>query len=351
MGSPLRSDYEQSLLLIIESDLSSRFPYAEEVLCKHKRVLPLKNITKRNTVATLIARLMLRQKVFAAYEELRKDLYKYRYIFLSNAEGFIANNIIRWIRRDFPNVMLLHLQHGMFVLEGKSRIKSLGALLNKITEATIDYNVAGGGFVNRHVDFYIIYNNYYRSLLINEGVSRGKIVVSTLLLKGKTFLRSENAYSQNKGNVLFLLQCLSALAITDEETEAKLISCSVNWLSRQYEYVFLKQHPYCDIKLSKVPSNCEFVEGNVQDIAKKCGTAVSFFSEALFECEFLGLRTIAIRAKDINIMPGIYHLFETVGDIQEDDSVVLSENSRSFSRYYESELTSADDLFQLIAEC
>lgn len=344
------SDYEQSLLLILESDLSYRFPYVEEALCKHKRVLSLKNITKRNAVDTLMARLASLRKIITAYKELKKHLGGYKYIFLSNAEGFIANNVIRWIARDFPDAILVHMQHGIFTLEAKSGKRSLGAFLNGIMEPTLKCSVAGAGFVNKHVDFYIVYNNYYRSLLINEGVPKHKIVVSSFILKGEEFFRSENAYSGNKGNALFLLQCLSALAITDAETEARLIGCVVKWLSLQYEYVLIKQHPYCNIELANIPGNCRSVAGNVQDIAKECGTAVSFFSEALFECEFLGLRTIAVRAEHLNVIPSVYDLFETVGDILEDGSVMLRSNTRMFAKYYEAEVTSSNGLFHLLTK-
>lgn len=349
LAAQLPWDYEKSLLLIVEIDLSSRFPYVEQVLCRDKHVLQLKNVTKRNLLNTLINRFSLRKEVSLAYEDFKKGLSKYRFIFLSNTEGFIAKNIVRWIRKDFPSIILLNLQHGIFMLENNRKKRSLIFCLNKLTEAAVDYSVAGEGIINNCVDFYIVYNQYYKSLLISGGVFGGKVIISSLFLKGEKFFKSGNTFSSlYKNNALFLLQCLSALAITDRKTEAELMHAVVAWLSKQYDFVLLKQHPYCNIELSPIPNNCKFVEGEISEIAKECGTAVSFFSEALHECEYLGLRTIAIRSKSLKVKPEVYDLFESVADIQEDGSVLMSSNGRVFSKYYESEIVSPDELSNIL---
>lgn len=348
LGSQLSWDYEKSLLLIVEADLGCRFAYVEQVLCRDKHVLSLKNVTKRNPLSTLMARISLRHEMSLAYEELKNNLSKYRFIFLSNAEGFIAKNIARWIRRDFPNIILLNLQHGIFMFENNRKKMALILCLNKLTEFAMDYSVAGGGFIHEAVDFYIVYNNWYKSLLVSRRVPGDSIIVSSFLLKGEKLFESRKPSSTDNRTALFLLQCLSALAIIDRESEVRLIDCVINWLSEHYDVVLLKQHPYCNVEIAGLPSNCRFVEGDVMDIAKECGTAVSFFSSALFECECLGLRTIAIRDDRMKLIPGVYELFKEVGEVQKDGSLLLKANAHALSTYYESEIRTAEELLAVL---
>lgn len=340
--------YKNSLLLVVESDLTSRFPYIEEVVCGEKYVLPFRTVIKRNLLSTLMARLGMKRELSLAYDELKNDLCKYQIVLLSNTEGFIARNIARWIRRDFPNLVLVSLQHGMFMLENDRARTALVLSVNKLTEAAMDYSVAGGGFIHEAVDFYIVYNNWYKSLLVERGVPSDRIIVSSVLLKGKQLFEGQQSYSPDKRTAVFLLQCLSALAITDKQSEVRLVDCVVKWLSTHYDMVLLKQHPYCNIEITGLPSNCRVVGGDLIDIAKQCGTAVSFFSVALLECEFLGLQTIAIRRKGMNVRPDVYRLFDVVADVEDDGSMVFSKNVRKFSSYYESDIRSAEELFAVV---
>lgn len=342
-------NHGQSLLLIMETDLSSRYAYVERVLCRDKHVLPLKNVTKKHLLNTLTVRLRLRGEISSAYQELKQVLSGHRFVFLSNTEGFIARNIVRWIRRDFPAITLFSMQHGIVILE-RNRIKmAVTFCLNRWTEFAADYSLLGEGLVNDCIDYYIVYNQSYKSVLVADGISAGRVIISSLFLKGDKFIESGNTSAGvQKNNALFLLQCLSALAITDRETEAALIHSVVAWLSKQYDVVFLKQHPYCNIELASLPNNCTVVEGEVADIARECAVAISFFSVALLECEYLGLRTIAIRSRSLNVTPEAYSLFELIGDLQDDGSVVLSASARAFSKYYESQIASPDELSEYV---
>lgn len=348
LGSQSSWDYEKSLLLILESDLSSRFAYIEQVLCRDKYVLPLRNVTKRHVLGTLMARFSERHEVTLAYEELKTKLSRYRFIFLSHTEGFIAKNIAKWIRRDCPNIILVALQHGIFMLENNRRKRALVFCSNKLTEFATDYSVAGDGVVQEAVDFYIVYNNWYKSLLVSQGVPGDRIIVSSVLLKGKKLFDSRKPPSTDNHTALFLLQCLSALSITDRESEIRVIDCVVKWLSEHYDFVLLKQHPYCNIEIAELPGNCRFVEGDIMDIAENCGTVVSFFSSALFECEVLGLRTIAISDDSMTVIPGIYELFKEVGEVQKDGSLLLKTNSNVFSAYFESEIGTPEELLAFL---
>jgi len=345
-------DRDRSLLLILEADLAARFPYVEQVLCRNKHVLPLKNITRPAFLSTFVARFVLRHQLLTAYQQLKRQLVNYDCVFLSNTEGFIARNIERWIRRDFPEMVLLHLQHGLMVPEPSRLKRLLLAALNRVAESGIDYSLAGEGFVGNPVDYYIVCNNHCKALLVQQRASRRKIVVSSLFVKGEKYggapRRSEVQDQMNCA--VFFLQCLSALAITDRQAESSLIQAVIQWLSQRHERVLLKQHPYGDIEVEDMPANCRFVKGDVAEIAQKCSTAVSFFSEALLECEHLGLRTMAIRSRELIFKPGTYDFFAKVLDVQPDGSITVNRNVRNFTSYYETEVNTADALWEIVAK-
>lgn len=342
-------DYDASLLLILEADLDGRFSHVERVLCRDKHVLPLKNVTADTLAGTLLAKFRLRHGVADAYQAVRKLLPRYRFIFLSNTEGFIAKNMVRWIKRDAPGITLLGMQHGLVILE-PSPIKRWATLaLNRLTESMMDYSAAGEGFINKDVDFYLVYNRHYKSVLLAEGVPDRNVIVSSAILKGERFVRTADVYAGANGNTaLFLLQTLSALAITDETTETQLVRSVVAWLSAHYAQVLIKQHPHRSIFLGALPDNCRVVTGEITALARECGTAVSFFSAALLECEHLGLRTIAVKSSRMKIQPDTYSIFESVGRILSDGSMAVTSQRRGFARYYESEIASAAELARIV---
>ena len=333
----------------MEADLADRFPYAEQVLCRDKHVLPLTNVTATTLASTIIAKFRRRHEVSDAYRALRTILPKYRFIFLSNTEGFISKNIVRWIRRDAPEITLLSMQHGMVILEHSRSKKLLTSVLNKSSELVMDYSVAGEGFINGDVDYYLVYNQHYKSVLVRAGVPERQVVICSVLLKGDRFIQTGNSHAgANETTALFLLQCLSALAITDEKTEADLVRSVTAWLSSHFERVLIKQHPYRDIALGVLPDNCRVVTGEIATLARQCGTAVSFFSVALLECEHLGLRTIAVKSRSMKVKPDTYSIFESVGSIEPDRSLAVRSQARGFSRYYESDVASAGELARVV---
>jgi hypothetical protein len=234
------------------------------------------------------------------------------------------------------------------MLENNRKKIALVFCLNKLTGFAANFSLAGGGVAQEAIDFYMVYNNWYKSLLVSRGVPNDRIIVSSILLKGKELFDGAKPPSPNNHTALFLLQCLSALSITDRNSEIRLIDCVVKWLSEHYDSVLLKQHPYCNIEIAELPENCRFVEGDITDIAENCGTVASFFSSALFECELLGLRTIAISDDSMKVIPGIYNLFKEVGEIQKDGSILLKTNANLFSRYFESEIRTPEELLEFL---
>lgn len=332
------------LLLILERDLRARFAVIERELGTDKHVLSLQNVTKRGWLPTLIARFKMRHELMAAYRELREKLQTHRIVLLSNVEGFIAKNMIRWIRRDFPDVTLVQLQHGIFAIKRRKRMS--GMLFNTMTRFITGVDLLGEGFVNRDVDYYLVYNSYYKSLLTCARVSPDAVLAASGFLKGHLAHRRRELLPAGS-RAVFLLQPLSALGITDEQSEAWLLERVIRWLSSSYEHVVIKHHPYRDVMLPVLPANCVVGTGTVVDLAAQCAVAVSFFSEALLECEYLGLQSIAIRSSRLAVDADVYRLFQYTVEVTADGQLSLSQTRRDF-QYYESEVSTADELLQKI---
>lgn len=338
----------KSLLLIAEADMKDRFPFIEATFCSSKFVVQIKNITKHYLLSTLMQRYKLKQSLVTEYAALKKTLANIDYLFLSNTEGFISRNLVRWIRRDFSKIIILGMQHGIFLLENRKFRMLLLAGANKATEKIFDFEFFGQGFVNKDVDYFIVYGSFYKSALVAHGIPEWRVIMSTELLKGKTFFEQRGAVGSSSNNCIFLLQCLSALAITDKQSEARLMDSMLAWLSAKHDVVFVKQHPYCTIELQNLPGNCRIVDGSISDIAKNAGTAVSFFSEALLECEFLGLKTIAIFSRRLNVNLSVYHLFPSVWVIDKNWQLTQDHRFNRKYEYYESQLSTPRELLEAI---
>jgi len=349
-NAPKEWNKDRALLLIAEADIKDRFSFVESIFCASKFVVQIKNITKHYLLSTLIQRYKLKQSLAVEYAALKKCLANIDYLFLSNTEGFISRNLVRWIRRDFPNIMILGLQHGIFLLENRKFRTLLLAWANKSTEKIFDFEFFGQGFINKNVDYFIVYGSFYKSALVAHGIPAQRVLMSTEILKGKTFFEQRDIFSSSNNNCIFLLQCLSALAITDKQSETKLIASMLEWLSAKYDIVFVKQHPYCTIDLPDMPGNCRIVDGSISDIAKNAGIAVSFFSEALLECEFLGLRTIAIFSNRLKVSLSVYHLFPTVWAIDKNWQLMQDHRFNRKYEYYESYLSTPRELLEAVAQ-
>ena len=344
-------DRNRCLLLIMEKDLEFRFPYIEKIFCDAKYVLNAKNIKKNNYISTIVAVFGLKNELFKEYSLLKNQLPKFKLLFISNTEGFISKNIIEWIKKDFPCLKLITMQHGGVIIKKKKIERMIIKMFNFFSSLIFDYIIAGDGFINSKVDYYIVYNNYYKSELLQNGIDKSKIIVSTKFLKGEEFFCAKNIFSNSrKNNALFLLQCLSALKITDIKTEKWLNDWIINYLSKEYKEVFIKQHPYDDIQIEKLPNNCTMVNNEIMEVSKECKFAVSFFSVGLLECEYLGLETLAIYSKKIQTPINSYDLFQTVKELRSNGELVPFIKKRPFENYYESNVQSIQGLQKFINE-
>jgi hypothetical protein len=344
--------FENDLLLILEEDLAERFIFFEAQLKVEKCVLPLKNILTRSRILTLVNRIRYKNIILKRYEEIKPQLARKQRIFLSNAEGFIAKNIIDLLKRDYPETQLVVLQHGIFVARDVRAFKStLLKFANAASRFIFGIYLAGEGFGRTSADKYIVYNSYYSEFLVKLGWEESNVIVSAFYLKGFSGAKQQPLSTSGNRSAIFLLQCLHAAGISSRRVQDKLIERTTELLSFTYDSVQIKQHPYCNISLPKLPPNCAVVNADINELASSASLIVSFFSTALIDVEHLGIPTVAVRSRQLKVDPGVYDLFRFVHDYDSSGSEKNFTYSRNICResteyFYQTGASTPDVLFR-----
>lgn len=334
----------KSALLILEKDLEGRFPIIEKFCKTSTYVLNIQNKIRQSLIETVLARYESGPLLREAYKQVASEVLQADVVFLSNSEGYIAKNIAAWLKRDKPEIKIVALQHGLFLLpRGRFRCFAIN-LVNRLFTLFTGVAYFGVGFVTEHVDFYIVYNSNYKKDLINAGVDSAGIFISSAVLKELDPVSRSADISRLSHTCLFLLQPLSALGISSPEDERHLIARVISWAAKKYERVLIKQHPYAQIPLGVMPPNCSIVDEPVRLLAGKAGVAFSFFSAALNEMEYYGLHTIAIFSKLFKVRGEVYDLFRCVVSFDESEEPKILKNRASAGKYYESYYRSLDEI-------
>lgn len=319
---------KDSLLLIMEEDLSSRFSFFQQQTEIPFHVLKLKTSLKTGKIATIYSRLTYKKNLESEYQSALPRISLADKLFISNPEGFIAKNIIYYIRRDFPQLKIVSLQHGIFSLNKKNRFHfGLKKVLNFLSKLSLNYFIAGDGFGDKSTDKYIVYNRWYKEYLLGNGWDANDVLVSSYLLKG--VVPVEKVEIKPSGTAVFFLQCLHKLGVTDEESERLIISTVVKKLSKTYERILIKQHPYADVNLPELPSNVEVIK--VTPPPREISFVVSAFSTALLEYEQYGIPYSAIFSRRLKVDRKAYEQFAFVHhfDHAGDEFLVLKNELRS----------------------
>ena len=302
---------KKQLFLIMEVDLVDRFSFFQKTTNIKTHALDLKNSLKQSKLSTVLSRLTYNKNLQTEYEKLKEQLAGVSQLFISNPEGYIAKNIIYFLRRDYPNLKIVSLQHGIFSLAEESKIKkSLKLLVNFCLKPILGYFVIGDGFGDITTDRYIVYNSLYKDFLIKKGWDYEKVIISSFFLKGEV---ETKALESKKGEkAVFFLQCLHKLGITDHDSEMKLIKSVTDKLSKTYSEVLIKQHPYAAIKLPVLAENCIVIKDLPE--LKEIGIIVSAFSTALLEFEKYGIPCVAIKYSQLNVNLSVYDQFLNIHD-------------------------------------
>jgi predicted transcriptional regulator len=83
------------------------------------------------------------------------------------------------------------------------------------------------------------------------------------------------------------------------------------------------------------------VSASITELASAAGNAISFFSEALHELEYLGLNTFAVYDERINTSIDIYKQFQCTVTLK--NGLIVKKWERACqNKYYQSEISLSD---------
>ena len=154
---------EKYLLLILEKEMEDRYVFLEQSIPFDKITLNLRNVRSGSVFVTILKRIRYRRYLNDEYEKYKEQISKYKKIFVSNGEGFIAINLIRKIGQEHPEIQIITLQHGIFGFDyiglkthsksNKTQIKpglvfnkNFRKAINKLSKILLNIYILGEGF-------------------------------------------------------------------------------------------------------------------------------------------------------------------------------------------------------------
>jgi hypothetical protein len=306
---------EKRLFIVLEEHMIKRYSYMiDKFNFDGYSVIGFGDIqigTKPKDLLNRIKHRNLLQKEYKKLSEFIKHKCKERdvkEIFFSNSEGYIAYNFLLRIKKDFPSLRLIGLQHGVFELKKTSKI-GIRSFINYVINLSLGIYPIGGGFGQKIVDEYIVYNEVYKDFLVNTYKwPENMVKVDLNFLKCELFDKKIN--KQKNNTVLFLSQCLAKASMCDIKEEEFLHNKVLEYLSTKYDKVLIKQHPACCGEISFIKkNNIEFVDDLIEGF-NSSSYAYSFASTTLLEAEIFDIETFAIDSELISGDKSLYKLFK-----------------------------------------
>ncbi|WP_222942316.1 hypothetical protein [Arenibacter arenosicollis] len=234
-------------------------------------------------------------------------------IYLSNAEGYVSNNIIFFLRKKFPSIKFIALQHGLFPLIHSRYKESLRKIINQFGYLISGIFVLGEGFGGIKLNKYYVYSDRERNFLIDKkGWDMENVEVNIRFIKAELYNRFlKNKNIQNEKTALFLLQGLSIVGLCSKQNELFLIESTIKYLSKTYKELLIKEHPSCEGRLEtmNLPQNTKIVS-SINEGFEKSKTAYSFFSSSLIDAKVYNIKTVGIYSERINVDEEIYENFD-----------------------------------------
>ena len=313
---------EVKLFVVLEEHMLERYLYIiKKNGFKSYCLTNFNNIQIGTSFRSIVNRIKNRKIVKTEYIKLKHwiedhlERFNVTQLYFSNSEGYIAHNVILKVRKDFPEIKLIGLQHGIFELARPPK-KKFRNIVNNICYFALGFYPIGVGFGEKIVDTYIVYNDRYMTFLVEEfGWSKENVIVDLQFLKAELFDKKEDR--PKKGKVaLFLMQCLSLASMCSKQEETYLNDKVINHLIENYEKVIIKNHPAC-LEAYKTYSNLkvEFVDDLINAFNMSTH-AFSYSSTTLIEAEIFDLEAYAINSKLVKEDKSIYKLFDNVIDFE-----------------------------------
>lgn len=311
---------EKKLFIVLEEHLAQRYSY---LINKHQfeayHVGGFGSIQIGTSLKNVFNRVWHKNTVKQEYKKLncffeeKTRVYNISQVYFSNTEGYIAHNLITKIKKDFPSLQLIGLQHGIFEfsLVPKSPFRRFINFFFKI--ATGIYPI-GVGFGYKIVDKYIVYNQVYKDFLIEKFHWKEEdVIVDLKFLKSELF-DNKTSVKKEKGKTtaLFLMQCLSKANMCSREQEIYLNNKVIDYLMKRHDGVLIKNHPANTEELIFPFDNKVQEIDNLVDAFNQSTHAYSFSSTTLIEAKIFDIEAYAINSKLIKEDKSVFKIFENV---------------------------------------
>lgn len=349
MNNPI----DESILLIFEKDLNDRYEFFVKQTNIDTIKLNLNNIFDKNPLTSLINRIRYRNNIISKIDLIHKECKNKKYIFVSNAEGFIALDIIKSIKNQ-NDAKIIALQHGIFEFIDWPLYKIfIKKIINFLTKIFFGIYVLGMGFGHKVTDKYIVYCKEYKEFLLKKGWGNDDVIISSFFLKNKTSDSKSIFHETRKdSNVLLIAQPMSASGMIKKEVEDQLYSQLLNVLLKKYEKIFIRQHPFEQVDINTKSEKIIETHGStLEEDLDKASTVVSFMSTVLVDYEEMDKEFISVYSDSLEFYKSSYVAFKKIYFIDDDkdkkfDFILNSSRKRDF--FYQKGVSEIDDLFKII---
>lgn len=343
-----------SLLIIFERQLEDRFNNFKELTKVECYNCKLENIYGKNIFYSIYQRIKYRKKLINAKSEILKKLKYKKVIYVSNGEGFIALNMIEFIKKN-SKAKIVCLQHGVFELLDWNFFEIfLKKFINNATKLIFGIKVIGLGFGYKIADKYVVYCNPYKDFLVNKGWSNSDVIVSSYFLKGVDYNKNKAInYPISETKVLLAMQPMSAMNLMSKKDEHFLYKKLLKILVSNFEVIYIRQHPYCDVEVPIVESSkiIKTTNSTLKDDIDKVDIVVSFMSSALVDYENANKKFISVYSNKLKKYKSSYIAFKYIFmiDSSNNNNFNYKKNkNRKTKFFYETGLKSYKELVEVI---
>jgi hypothetical protein len=346
----------EPIFVTLEQHLEARF---ENFCARHKFQsynLGLSPRFSNNFFEQLTLRLRHRSKIKSALSQLL-SLNEDRVFILSNAEGYIAENAIRFIRKHRPNSKIVAVQHGDFEFIAPNNMRGFFLrALNLFSTLFFQTCVAGRGFGGTKVDLYVVFNAIYKDFLINNGYAGGEVLIGSRFIFGEGLYppKTRRKLQSKQSTAVFALQPLSNMGIVSPNLEKAMNDLIIQFLKDRYEVVLLKHHPYAKSIFSITDVKCLPDDEPVEDILLRLNvnTLVSFSSSLLLKLERWPIELIAFFHPSLNKYSSVYPYFKNVMELDLENNCIKNcnrfEKSHGKGFFYEAGVANKSDIFSAL---
>lgn len=313
-----------SLFIIFEHHLFDRYSYTiNKYNYEYYLFEDSKGIQFDSSLSGLMTRIHHRKYILNSYDKLNLWLTeqtqnrKIDQLYLSSSEGYIAFNMIAMLKRDFPDIKLIALQHGYFNLS-KSKHRNIKRLVNKTIKTLFNIYPVGLGFGEKIAHKYIVYNDDYKDFLVNScHWKKENVVVDLNFLKSELYDKKNKVHDSRK-IALFALQSLSKSGLTTIKNECYLNDKTAEYLCNKYDLILIKEHPAGNEKINFKHDKLQYTD-NLIDALNMCDSVYSYTSTVLIDATIFDAKCFAIQSNLLNVSQDVY---KSLGEVVSFESTI-----------------------------